>query len=723
MSKVNIKELIANMTVEEKIGQLIQLNASCFGQSSAEITGPLSNVGIPHDFLPYVGSALNFSSAEEMIELQKNHLAADRNKIPMIFMMDVIHGYRTIYPIPLAMGASFDTSVTEECCKMAARESVAGGIQVTFAPMVDYVRDPRWGRVMESGGEEPLLNGLIGKAQVKAFQGNGFDEPDTIAACVKHFAAYGGAESGKDYNLVELSQRLLRECYLPAYKDCIDAGVRLLMPSFNALNGIPSIANSWLMKKILKDEWGFDGIVISDYNAAGELIRHGIAQDKKDAAEKVFDNGCDIEMMSSSYCLHLGELISEGRFDMAQLDRAVEKILSLKEELGLFDDPYRTASPKREEELCLCAEHRDIARRAAEASAILLKNQGILPLSRDIRTIALIGPFATAHAINGFWSCNGKDTDTVSVEEGIKALLPNCRVLTAKGCEATYDNLSTEGFAEALDIAAKADAVVLCLGEPWNYSGEANCRADLGLPGAQNQLARAVTEVNKNTAALLFNGRPLVLTELDKCVPAILEMFFPGSEGGNAAANLLFGIVNPSGKVSMSFPKATGQCPIYYNRTRTGRPKRDAEDDKLQRYTSSYIDCGNLALYPFGHGLSYTSFEYEGMELDRTCITPNEALKVRITLKNSGDRAGKEVVQLYMYDVVASVVRPIQQLIAFEKISLEAGERKTVEFTVTEEMLRFYNFECEHISEAGEFILYTGHADNLLFPNTFNLDK
>ncbi len=722
MSNVNIKELIARMTVEEKIGQMIQLNAVCFGQSRAEITGPLTNMGIPHDFLPYVGSALNFFSAEEMIELQKNHLEADRNKIPMIFMMDVIHGYRTIYPIPLAMGASFDASITEECCRMTAKESVAGGIQVTFAPMVDHVRDARWGRVMESAGEEPLLNCVMGSAQVKAFQGDDLSAGDTLATCVKHFAAYGGAESGKDYNQVEISERLLREQYLPAYKACIDAGVKMLMPSFNALNGIPSIANPWLMKQVLKKEWGFDGIVISDYNAAGELIRHGIAADKKQAAEAVFDNGCDIEMMSSSYCLHLGELIAEGRFDEAKLDYAVEKILRLKEELGLFDDPYRGASPERENAICLCAEHRDVARRAAEACAVLLKNDGVLPLSEDVKTIALIGPFADSHAINGFWSCNGRDEDTVSVEQGIRALLPNCRVLTAKGCEAVYDNYSTEGFDEALRLAAEADAVVLCLGEPWSYSGEANSRADIGLPGMQNALAKAVVEVNKNTAALIFNGRPLVLTELDRHIPAILDMFFPGSEGGTAAANLLFGRANPSGKVSMSFPKAVGQCPVYYNRTRTGRPKNDAEDDKMQRYTSSYIDCGNLALYPFGHGLSYTTFTYESMELDRSSITSCDKLTVRITLKNNGERAGKEVVQLYMRDTVASVVRPVQTLIAFEKVYLQAGERKVVEFTVDESMLRFYNFECKCVSEPGEFILYTGHADNLIFPTSFWLE-
>ncbi len=718
MSNVNIKELISKMTLEEKVGQLVQLNAECFGESRAEITGPLANVGVPQDRLCNVGSALNFFGAEEMIKLQREHLKNDRLGIPMIFMMDVIHGYRTIFPIPLAIGASFDVDIARECARMMAKEASAGGVQVTFAPMVDYVRDARWGRVMETTGEDPLLNCRMGAAEVEALQGD-LSSVDNIVACTKHFAGYGAGEGGRDYNMVELSDRLLREYYLPAYKACIDAGARFLMPSFNALNGVPSIANRRLMRDLLRDEWGFDGIIISDYNAIGELLRQGIADNKKDAAEMAYNCGCDIEMMSSAYCNHMRELIDEGKVSEADVDASVEKILSLKKELGLFDDPYRGASPEKEAALCLSGEHRDIARRASEASAILLKNDGVLPFCESVKKVALIGPFANNHSINGFWSCDGKDEDTVTVEQGVRALLKNTEILTAKGCEAVLNDTDTSGFDEAVRIARDADAVILCLGEPQGYSGEANCRASLELPGMQNELAEAVMAVNKNTAALTFAGRPIVLTRLNRTVPAIMHMWFPGTEGGNAAANLLFGRVNPSAKVSMSFPKATGQCPLHYTYTNTGRPKRLSEDDTPQAYSSSYLDCGNLALFPFGHGLSYTHFTYKSLELDRTELTSDGKLTARVTLINDGEREGKEVVQLYIRDMVASAVRPLQQLIGFEKVTLAAGECKTVEFTIDEPMLRFWGNDGGFISEAGEFRLSTGHADNLLFTKSF----
>ncbi len=718
MANRDIKAIVANMTIEEKLGQMTQINACLLGDSTAEITGPLEELGIPAEFLGLIGSTLNFSSAEEMIALQKKHLEQDPNKIPMLFMMDVIHGYRTIFPIPLALGASFDRGTVAECARMMSREAAAGGVHVTFAPMLDYARDARWGRVLETCGEDAFLNSEMARVQIRAIQGESLADPEKLAACVKHFAAYGGAESGRDYNTVEISERALREYYFPAYKAGIDAGARLLMPSFNSLNGIPSVANKWLMRDVLLDEWGYDGIVISDYNAIGELITHGVAQDAADAAQMAAECGCDIEMMSSAYCNHLKKQIDEGHLSESVLDRAVEKILRLKDEMGLFDNPYRGASPEKEKELCLCAEHRDIARRAAESCAILLKNDGTLPLSKDTMKIALIGPFADSHAIKGFWSCNGRDEDCVSVAQGVRALLPNAQIRTVEGCSALWHSDDTSGFAAAIDAAKWADAVVLCLGEPQSYSGEGNCRTDLRLTGKQDELARAVCSANKNTCALVFAGRPLVLTELDRTVGAILYMFFPGSEGGHAAAKLLFGDSNPSGKVSMSFPKATGQVPIYYNRPSTGRPKR-ADENTYVEYTSNYIDCGNLALYPFGHGLSYTTFEYESLELDCDTLDASSSIRAKVTLKNSGKCDGQEVVQLYMRDVVASCVRPMQSLIAFEKIALAAGERRTVEFEISEPMLRFVNFNCETVSEAGEFQISTGHADNLILTKSF----
>ena len=717
---MDVKKLLNEMTIEEKVGQLIQLNAVFFADSDAEITGPWEKLGIDKNDLKAIGSVLNFKNAGEMTEIQKKHMEEDRNGIPMLFMMDVIHGYKTIFPIPLGLGASFDPDTVTECTKMASKEASAGGIQVTFTPMVDYVRDARWGRVMETCGEDPYLNSVMGAAQVRAFQGDDLRNTDNLATCVKHFAAYGGAEAGRDYNTVEISERLLRECYLPAYKACIDAGTTMLMPSFNSLNGVPSIANEWLMKKVLKEEWGFDGVVISDYNAVGELIKHGVCESKKDAALAAFSCGCDIEMMSISYYLYIKELIDEGKISIEALDAAVERVLKLKDALGLFEDPYRGASLEKENRVCLTAEHREIARRGAEASAVLLKNDGVLPLSESIKRIALIGPFADEKKIKGFWACRGSDEDCVTVYEGIKALLPHAEITVARGCGAEWNDLDESGFDEAIAAAKSADAVVLCLGEPQNYSGEGNSRAEIGLTGVQQKLAEAVSAVNGKVAALIFSGRPLTLTALDATVPAILEMWFPGTEGGSAAANLLFGRANPSGKVPMSFPKAVGQCPIYYNHPITGRPKRKPEDVH-QPYASNYIGCGNLPLYPFGHGLSYSNFVYESMELDSAELTSEGKLTVTVKIRNDSDRDGAEVVQLYIHDLFASSVRPIQQLVAFKKVSIPAGECVEVSFEVTEPMLRFYNAQCEFISEAGDFDLFVGHADHPIFKETFRL--
>ena len=718
-TRQQLLDLIASMTREQKVGQLAQYNASVFTDSKQEITGPVSKLGVAPEDLKYVGSSLNFHGADEMIKIQDEHLASDPNKIPMVFMMDVIHGFRTIFPIPLALGCSFDTEMVTECTKMAAKEASAGGVQVSFTPMVDYVRDARWGRVMETCGEEPLINGMMGAAQIRAFQGDDLSDYDNIGTCVKHFAAYGGAEAGRDYNIVEISERLLREYYLPAYKACIDAGATMVMPSFNTLNGVPSVANKWLMNTVLRGEWGFEGAVVSDYNAVGELIKHGIAPDIKTAAKMAFECGCDLEMMSRGYYSHLSELIDEGVFTEKQLDEAVYRMLDLKNKLGLFDDPYHGASSKKEMEICLTPEHRAIVKRSAEKSAVLLKNDGVLPFSKDIKSIALIGPFADEKAIKGFWACCGDDNDCVTVKEGIEKLLPDVKITVVPTCTAEWDD-DTFDFSEAVAAAENADAVVLCVGEPQNYSGEGNSRADIRLPGMQEELVYEVGLANDNTAMLLFTGRPLVLTDVENSVGAILNMWFPGTEGGSAAASLLFGDANPSGKLTMSFPKAVGQCPIYYNHPATGRPKRKDENTH-EKYTSNYIGCGNLPLYSFGHGLSYSDFVYNSMTLDTKTLTKDGAIKVSVSVTNNSDVDGVEVVQLYMHDIFASAVRPIQQLIAFERTEIKAHETKTVEFVVKEQMLRFYDFECNYISEPGDFEIMTGHADNFKFVDTFTL--
>ncbi len=718
---MDIQKLLAQMTVDEKIGQLVQYNANLFADSDAEITGPMADLGLTKEELKYVGSVLNFSSVQEVIDIQNKHLSEDRNKIPMLFMMDVIHGFRTIYPIPLALGCSFDLGLVAEGTRMASKEATASGVQVTFTPMVDYVRDARWGRVMESCGEEPLLNGIMGAAQIRAFHGDSLKNTDSMATCVKHFAAYGGAEAGRDYNAVELSEHALREYYLPAYKACLDAGVDMLMPSFNVLNGVPATANQWLMKKVLRDEWKSDVLVISDYAAISELRRHGVAEDMKEAARKAFDCGCHMEMCSSGYQNHLKALIEEGIFTEAQLDEAVLKVLQLKDKLGLFEDPYHGASPEKAEKVCLTKEHRAIARKMAEECAVLLKNDGILPFSKDTKKIAVIGPFGDNHAIKGFWACNGRDEETVTVYEGIKALLPNAEITVAKGCSNQWNELSKDGFAEAAAVAKQADAVILCLGEPQDCSGEGNSRADIDLPGVQNELAAEIMKVNPNTAAVIFTGRPLALTKLHNTVPAILNLWFPGTEGGSAAASLLFGDANPCGKLSMTFPKAVGQCPIYYNHLETGRPKAPEVDHIHHAYTSNYIDCGNLPLYSFGHGLSYSNFIYESMELSANQMTKDETVTVKVTVYNDSAVAGKETVMLYLRDCVASTARPVCQLIAFQKVEFAPHERKTIEFAVEERMLRFWNDENKFVSEPGKFYLFTGYADHLILRQELEL--
>lgn len=717
---IDLKKLLSEMTLQEKIGQLMQYNANLFAETDAEITGPMTQLGLTAEQIKYVGSTLNFSSIEQVKRIQDTHLENDPHKIPMLFMMDVIHGYRSIFPIPLGLGCSFDEGLAEECSRMAAKEAAASGIQVTFTPMVDYARDARWGRVMETCGEEPLVNSRMGAAQVKGFHGKDLANSDSVATCVKHFAAYGGAEAGRDYNTVDVAERTLREFYLPAYKACLDAGAPMLMPSFNALNGVPSTANRWLMQQVLRKEWGYEGLVISDYNAIGELIQHGVAENKKDAAKLAFENGCHIEMCSSAYAHHLQELVEEGVFTEQQVDEAVLKVLELKQKLGMFEDPYHGADEQKAQALYLCPEHRELVLKAALESAVLLKNNGVLPLSVQARKVALIGPMAEEQAILGSWKCAGRENETVTVAQGVANVLPHSQITVTRGCGNTYDDRDISGIAQAVENARQADVVILCLGEPQDYSGEGNSRADLGLPGMQMELARQVIAANANTAVVLFNGRPLALEELDAIAPAILTMWFPGSEGGNAAAQLLFGLKNPCGKLSMSFPRHVGQCPIYYNRTETGRPKWVTQPHD-GGYCSRYIGCGTLPLYSFGHGLSYTKFTYGELTLSGDKLTADGSLTASVTVRNDGNMAGKEVVQLYFRDRVASVVRPVQQLLDYKKISLEPGQEQTVTFTVTEPMLRFWNGENRLVSEKGGFDLMVGSADNFLTRANFEL--
>ena len=722
MSKINLEKLISQMTLDEKVGQLVQGTGILFLADDSRLTGPTAELGISIDYRKNLGSILNFKNAENAIKIQNKHLEEDRNKIPMLLAADVIHGCRTICPIPLALGASFNPELITECCSMAAKESAADGIHITFAPMVDLARDARWGRVMESFGEDAYYNGVMAAAQIKGFKGDDVSSKEKIATCAKHFAAYGAGEGGRDYNSVELSEHSLREHYLPAYKACVDAGVDMVMPSFNNLNGVPSTANTYLLCDILRDEWGFDGVVNSDYAAVKELVKHGVAADQKESARLAFSAQCDIDMMSPCYAKHLKELIEEGVFSESDLDRSVMRVLKLKESLGLFDDPYHGADPQKIAALELCEEHRAIAKRAAEESAILLKNDGVLPFSKNVKRIALIGPFADNHEILSWWRCRGNKERTVTVKEGIEALLPNVEISLIPACSLAYDaDISENELAEAISAATSSDIAIICVGEDYHYSGEANCRTDLTLNKAQKRLVAEISKAQQNSAVVLFGGRPLVLTDENACAHGILDVFLPGHEGGNAIARLLFGDANPSGKVSMSFPRSVGQCPVYYNRTATGRPPQNPDFPTLTNFTSGYIDCGITPLFTFGYGLSYTSFRYDSMTLDTQKMTKDSKIKVSVTLTNIGSYGGKEVVQLYMRDLVSSTVKPIQELKAFKKIYLEPNETKTVEFEISEPMLRLWNAKGEFLSERGEFTVSVGYADHFAFTEKFEL--
>lgn len=702
---MNIKKLIEKMTLKEKLEQLTQLNAGFFDKNAGtEATGPLGELGLNTDNLKGTGSVLNFQGPDSVKALQKQHLEDDPNKIPMLFMMDVIHGCRTIYPVPLGLSASFDPQLVKDCCAMAAKEAAAEGINVTFAPMADLARDARWGRVMESTGEDPYLNCLYSRAAVEGFQGD--LKKGKVAACVKHYAAYGAAEAGRDYNTVDMSERTLREYYLPAYKAAVDAGVEMVMTSFNILDGVPAASNKKLVDGILRKEWKFGGVVISDYNSFREMITHGVAENEHDAACLAINAGNDIEMMSATYIGNMESLIKEGKVSLKQIDKAVERVLKLKKKKGMFSDPYQDADKTLADKLDCCKEHRDLARKAAEKCAVLLKNDGVLPFNTSVKKVAVIGPFANTGAILGNWRCYGKHEQTVTVFEGVKNLLENTEVEYAEGVNGELTATDESGIAAAVKAAKGADAVILTLGEPQGDSGEGNSKLDLELPAVQYKLLDEVLKVNKNTAVLLFSGRPLAIKRLSETAPAILEVWQPGTEGGSAAANLLFGKAVPSGKLTMSFPAKTGQCPIYYNHYNTGRPRRN--DDVRVAYTSSYIDGPNKPLYPFGYGLSYTSFGYSCLKLSADVLESGGSLTASVKVKNEGAVAGEETVQLYIRDLYGSAVRPVKELKGFKKVALNPGEEKEVNFEITEDMLAFYGPDLVKKAEKGDFKVFIG---------------
>ncbi len=698
---MKIEEILSRMSLKEKIFQLEQFNSVLLKPLAGwDATGPMKDLKLTEEDLKLTGSVLNSMGAERMQDIQTEFLEKNEKKIPLAFMHDVIHGYRTIYPINLGLACSFNLDLMRDCAEMAATEAVLDGVNVTFAPMVDLARDARWGRVMETSGEDPYLNSQSAKVTVEGYKKGG------IATCVKHFAAYGGAVAGKDYAEVDMSEYTIREYYLPAYKAAIDAGVDMVMPSFNVLNGIPATGNQWLLQDILRDEWGFDGVIVSDYAAIWELVIHGYAEDEKDAAYKALMAGVDVEMCSTMYAQNLSKLLSEGKITEEQINKAVLRVLRLKEKLGLFEKPYGIADTKKAKEVILCDKHREIARKAVEESAVLLKNDGVLPLSKSTKSVAVIGPHGDTGHVLGWWLCGGLAEDTVTVCDGLRRCNKNLNVRYAKGCEIGWNNTDESYIAEAVELAKNSEAVVLCLGEKEEESGESNSKTNLDLSEIQYKLLAAVLAVNKNVVVLLFTGRPLACTHLHALAPAILNVWWPGTECGNAVANLLFGEVSPSGKLTMTFPYSSGQCPIYYNHYQTGRPSPYGRYDIL--HATRYLDTPNEPLYPFGYGLSYSTFTYSKVELSSKVMNRGGEITASVTVTNTGAYRAKEAVQLYIRDLAGSHVRPIKELKGFEKVELDVGESKKITFSLTEEMLAYYGAGMGRIAEKGKFYIFIG---------------
>ena len=698
-----VDSVLKLMTLDEKIGQMNQYN----GDFAA--TGPITKDGDKQNQIRkgMIGSMLNIMGVDHTRTLQEIAMQS-RLKIPLLFGQDVIHGYRTIFPLPLAEAASWDLPAIEQSARIAATEASAAGIHWTFAPMVDIARDPRWGRVMEGAGEDTYLGSQIAAARVKGFQGKGLGNTDAVMACAKHFAAYGAAIGGRDYNSVDMSLRQLWETYLPPFEAAANAGAATFMNSFNDLNGIPATGNAYLQREVLKGKWNFKGFVVSDWGSVGEMINHGFVKDNYEAAWKAANAGSDMDMESRAYIQNLAKLVKEGKVKMTVIDDAVRRILRKKFEMGLFDDPFKFCNEEREKAEWNNPKHMEFAREMARKSIVLLKNENqILPIKKDSKTIALIGPFVKAKSDNlGFWSYDWPDDSTriVSLWQGVESKIgSSAKMLYAAGCSIT--DTSHTGFAEAIETAKQADVVVLTVGEARDMTGEAKSRSSIQLPGVQEELIKAIVATGKPVVVLISAGRPLVFNWTADHAPAIVYTWWLGTQAGNAIADVLFGDYNPSGKLPMSFPITEGQIPIYYNHYNTGRP---ATSDSDRFYRSAYTDLSLYPKYPFGYGLSYTKFSYSDVKLNKTVIKASDRITVTVTVTNTGQFSGEETVQLYTRDLVGSVVRPVKELKAFQKIYLNKGESKEVSFTLTVNDLRFYNDQLQYIYEPGDFQVFIG---------------
>ena len=693
-----VDAMLGRMTTEEKVAQLTQISGDL---ESGQVTPALQEM----IRAGRVGSILNNKDPRQIHALQ--HLALEGTshlRLPLLFGYDVIHGFRTVFPIPLGEAATFDPALVERAAAVAAREARAAGIAWTFAPMVDIARDPRWGRIAEGAGEDPFLGSVMAAARVRGFQGADISAPDRVAACAKHYVAYGAAEAGRDYNSVDISERTLRTVYLPPFKAAVDAGVATLMSAFNDLSGIPCTANRFILTDILRGEWAFPGMVVSDWQAVGELVNHRVAATPADAAREALLAGVDMDMVSEHYARYLPALVAAGRVPMARIDEAVRRVLALKLRLGLFDRPY--ADPAAAPATWLTPENRALAREEARRSLVLLKNEGaLLPLAKGPQPIAVIGPLADSRVdMLGSWSADGRAEDAVTVLEGIRqAVSPGTRVLHAEGC--AIEGGSTEGLAAAATLAREAGRAVLVVGEAGSMSGEAGSRAYLDLPGHQRALVEAVHATGVPTVLVVMSGRPLTLTREAAAVPALVEAWFPGVEAGHAVADVLFGDVSPGGKLPVTFPRTIGQVPIHYDAKSTGRPA-----DLNDRFTSRYLDESNDPLFPFGFGLSYTTFAIHDLRLSATSIAPDGSLTVSVDATNTGRVAGDEVVQLYLQDVASSVTRPVRELAGFQRVSLAPGETRTVSFGVGPRSLGLWNRDLHFVVEPGEFKVWAAQS-------------
>lgn len=717
-----IAELLAKMTLEEKIGQLNLPSAGDFttGQATNSDIGKKIEEGL-------VGGLFNIKSVAKIKDVQRVAVEKSRLKIPLLFGMDVIHGYETTFPIPLGTSCTWNMELTQKMAQIAAKEASADGICWTFSPMVDLSRDPRWGRVAEGGGEDPYLGGAIAKAMVKGYQGEDLADPYTILSCVKHFALYGASEAGRDYNTVDMSRTSMYNYYFKPYQAAIEAGVGSVMASFNEIDGVPATGNKWLMTEVLRNQWNFNGFVVTDYTGVNEMIDHGMG-DLASVSALAINAGIDMDMVGEGFLKTLKKSVEEGKVNISQLDAAVKRILEAKYDLGLFENPYKYCDENRAKTEIFTKEHRAFAQQVATESFVLLKNKNqVLPL-QAYQKVALVGPLADAKEnMPGTWSVATKFENAIALKTSLSEKL-GTNLVYAKGCNLDYDlefekrvgvfgkaiqrdgRSDQELHQEAMDVAKQADVIVFAIGEAAEMSGECSSRSDITIPQAQKDLLKKLSTLNKPIVLVLFTGRPLAITEESDIANAILNVWFPGTEAGPAITEVLYGAVNPSGKLSMTFPRNLGQVPIYYNHKNTGRPLSPEKTEKgeFEKFKSNYLDVANTPLYPFGFGLSYTTFDYSSITISNAKLTKGGTINASVKVTNTGKYDGKEVVQLYIRDVVGSTTRPVKELKGFQKVFLKKGETKNVTFTITEEDLKFYDFDLNFVAEPGQFEVFIG---------------